>query len=583
MLIASKIKNPYFLVSNLALCIFLSSCASGSVSQAEIAFLSTPPTSASEGVLYTYSVIVTASEGRNVSLTLSSAPENATLSGSVLSWTPTHQQARVSNEFVITARGPNAVSATQGFTLVPDGNIDGSQIVDFVFPDGSIQQVPDDLSQMSIAALVPTASGGYTRIPGTGDSQGKFVIPGVPAGPYLLQIGPFGSEYYWTSRSDLDMGYQTQTPVFNAQAQGTANYNIGLNFAIGANDIFEQDPGGFSLTSPVPLNGTTFSLSALGPLMTGNSLSLFVTHLLFNQVQGYNYYSVSEALGPIPPPAISNNVQNFTGMMQVPPAETIRGNIQGFTAYDSQMMPGGISQHLSGISFQFGAAYPNATAPSWERVDSDAPFSYGPLSPVVQTQNTCLVFPPTPCPTPGDVDLGDLSYADPFPGNYQRYVTVQRILTPPTTIANGDASFAANIFVETLMAPTASTPIHPMISPVTSVTLDGVSLSTAPTGVRLTPELAWQPPALGTASFYGVRIYSSQNVSGQAEIGLAASIQTNQTSITLPPGILAPGTSYFVFVSAYAGTVGDIESTPRRVAVPFGFADAVSPQFSTSN
>src|SRR5208337_4200958 len=84
--------------------IWLIGCgSSGSTSAAAPVFNSAPVTAAVEGNTYSYSLAATAPGGGTVSYALTAAPDGATLSGDTITWTPTAAEARVANNFTVTA------------------------------------------------------------------------------------------------------------------------------------------------------------------------------------------------------------------------------------------------------------------------------------------------------------------------------------------------------------------------------------------------------------------------------------------------------------------------------------------------
>ena len=148
-------------------------------------FTSTAPTSASEGQPYSYMIAASDPAGGTVSYQLTSGPTNASLTGNVLTWAPSHPQSRTSNGFTITATTSEQASATQMFAVTPNGNIDGVvNVIEYTSNGKAVTPVQVD----GVVAYVPTVSGSYTQIAGTG-GLGTFSVSGVPSGYFLLQVG----------------------------------------------------------------------------------------------------------------------------------------------------------------------------------------------------------------------------------------------------------------------------------------------------------------------------------------------------------------------------------------------------------
>src|SRR5262249_11555847 len=99
------------------LTVTLSGCGSGNSTNAinppsAPTFTSTPATSAAEGVPYTYQIKATSPDGGTITFSLTDAPPEASLSGNILTWTPTHSESRAANAFTIRATTPAGASAS---------------------------------------------------------------------------------------------------------------------------------------------------------------------------------------------------------------------------------------------------------------------------------------------------------------------------------------------------------------------------------------------------------------------------------------------------------------------------------------
>ena len=167
-----------------------------------IAFSSTPPSSASEGLTYNYIVTTNSSGQAPVTYQLAEGPSTATLLGDALTWIPSSSESRVQNRFSVIATSGNA-TAHQDWTLTPSGNVNGTAIVTYHTESGDTQQ-PEDLGQSPITAAVPDGKGGFTILTGAGSPNGTFAINGVPTGSYWLQTGP--QTFVWTDSSSIDVG-----------------------------------------------------------------------------------------------------------------------------------------------------------------------------------------------------------------------------------------------------------------------------------------------------------------------------------------------------------------------------------------
>jgi hypothetical protein len=118
-------------------------------------FTSAPVTTASEGTDYTYTVEAEDPAGTTVTYALTSAPAGATIEGNAITWIPTTEQARVVNTFSVKATTAAGGTATQTWSVTPNGVIYGSYIDKYWTADGNSTDVPNDMSWWYVAALVP--------------------------------------------------------------------------------------------------------------------------------------------------------------------------------------------------------------------------------------------------------------------------------------------------------------------------------------------------------------------------------------------------------------------------------------------
>jgi hypothetical protein len=191
---------------------------------------STPPSSAAEGQVYTYTIATTDPAGGTVSFQLTSGPTNASISGTVLTWTPSHAQSRIPNSFTITATTSEQANTTQTFTVNPNGNING--IIDIIDYSSNGKTVVPSTNNGGVVAFVPDGHGSYSQITGT-TSSGAFTIPNVPAGNVLIQLGVglFASTLLWTNASDVDFSYPLQRRMNWTNTQGPVKLDINFTMS----------------------------------------------------------------------------------------------------------------------------------------------------------------------------------------------------------------------------------------------------------------------------------------------------------------------------------------------------------------
>ena len=150
-------------------------------------FTSSPVTTATQDVAYSYQLAATDPAGGSVTFTLTTSPSGAALSGSTVSWTPTAAESRVSNSFSVTAKTASGGTAVQSWSVTPGGTITVNWVNTYWTADGA-SQVPEVSSGASnLSAMWTNPDGSITVQKGSWSSAGVFVIPNVPAGFYWLQ------------------------------------------------------------------------------------------------------------------------------------------------------------------------------------------------------------------------------------------------------------------------------------------------------------------------------------------------------------------------------------------------------------
>jgi hypothetical protein len=131
-------------------------------------------------------------------------------------------------------------------------------------------------------------------------------------------------------------------------------------------------------------------------------------------------------------------------------------------------------------------------------------------------------------------------------------------------------------------APTA--PVAPLISAVQNPTMNGDSLFTPATINSTTVNLSWSKPAIGNPFGYEVEIFRPTTLpNGAPTYSSLGTLGTAKTSLTVPPGIIAPGQSYVFVITALADGRANMETSPHRSGLPIANADAISAPLTISS
>jgi hypothetical protein len=568
-------------------------------------FSSAPVTVASEGTAYTYTLGATDPAGGTVSFALTSAPTGAQITGNIISWTPAASQSRVSNQFTVTANTSHGTSATQSWTVTPTGTVHVTWVDTYWDANGSstvIHQLPSGRSFSAVT--VPQSDGTYVVLPGTVDTNGVLNIPNVPAGYYWLRMLPRAN--YWTSSSTFDFG---STYIGSLNSLLVSPTQTSSSFQLSFTGL---DP--FAGTSFLEVRATPF-LDFVGMPLPGDTTccqtgywgivgNIDLTSIKIAYAMQYEQQSFGSISGIVLGPTLTINnlawtnsgTNIITGGLNPSPAKALPLSIQG-----------------SAWSPLFSHVAPTAVTPSttpFSLVTQPALTQNGPIAgqgtnftlfaPLPNPQTGFFAFfspvlngcttPPSALSAPPailtDQDLGTIQYGDPYPASWPRILSVCQKAPVQVAIPGTSQTQILSVTNGTTVAPTSG-PVAPIIGPVQNPKIDGADLFTAATVNSVSPTLSWSAPALGTPYGYNVQVLSPDSlipgVPGPGGLpvpigmwGPGPQLSTAKTTMTIPPGVLAPGGTYMFVITALADAQANMETAPHRTALPSGNADVLS-------
>lgn len=458
--------------------------------------------------------------------------------------------------------------------------VSGTKIDTFLSDTGETA-VAADLSKSTIVAWLPDGHGGYAMQPGRGSADGTFTVPNVAPGPYVLQVD---DTYLATHSHVIDLGAVELGRVDGVPAAMPMSYLLNLTglvpwqptdilevYSAGATQFgFDQDDG----TGTIFMTGVTtvshtetisgarnFLPNLLDPardvLYIGQIASRTVGPLLYQsfaklllpsgirQVDGQTT-TVSGMLTDVPMPQTFGADFRATAFAQAAQSINPRAIVFSNAGIDVNTRPGPSGYGLYGATMDLlFATFPMGAQPSDQRVSS----SFG---------------------TPAPADWGIFVDAE-------QAMTVQYTLpgaagpTPPGAISGV-------VRVDVDVATAQAQPLAPRLTPVSAPSIDGRSFFDDQS-VGPTPTLSWSLPSLGKPTDY--RIYFNPlvlNKNRQTRRGTTGvvTLLTSDTSITLPPGLLKPGSSYAIRVDAEI--VGGVSGArqPLRSDLPYAAASVLS-------
>jgi len=556
---------------------------------------------AEEGATYTYQVTASSPDKSAITFALSSGPVGATLAGSTIAWTPTHQESRVANAFTVTATTASGESATQTWSVTPNGNINITDVVTYWGASGSSSAnriwPPGALYP---AALVPQSDGSLTRLGGAMSADGSFSIPNVPAGYVWLQLGPSG--YFWIATSDFDFGEDVVgTPLtgLRSPATTTFNYSIsGLQPAQPGDYITIQTLADGLSQLPFPLflpNGATSvneSVPAPSFIDWSKVDTLFVSDYVMTSSGAFSGFTLGPTALLTGLTLTDGATNNITATLSPSPAATVPLSIQGtqWASVASGIAP---SNSAPSSSNYFLYAQPYLTDRLGARffISANGP-GFSMLRPAPPTSTFISVsgssscgssvipagLPLLPNPLPPivtDVDYGVLSYGDPFPAAWERlfqYCQETQVTLPRPNSTVTDTFILADQQITAV--PTG--PVTPILGPVQNPTINGASIFQTATLNTTSVNLSWNAPAIGQPYGYYVEVFELGTLTngGTVEYIPVGQFGTAKTSIQVP--FLSAGNTYVFLITSETDGLANMEMNPLRRKAPNAEASVVS-------
>jgi hypothetical protein len=173
---------------------------------------------------------------------------------------------------------------------------------------------------------------------------------------------------------------------------------------------------------------------------------------------------------------------------------------------------------------------------------------------------------------------GQFDYGAPFPDDWDSMATF--IAWYPVSVRAEPDDLPLILFdtiwIRDLTERLDGARLEPRITAPRALSVGGRDAREPQRGVGRTPVIAWQPPALGSATGYRVTVVSLATGFGVTRELARAEIATALTSIRIPPGAVDPAAAAFaVQVTAVAGPA-DLARAPHRLSLPHAVASLTS-------
>ncbi len=185
-----------------------------------------------------------------------------------------------------------------------------------------------------------------------------------------------------------------------------------------------------------------------------------------------------------------------------------------------------------------------------------------------------------------DVTLA-LEYGNPYPALWGVVASVVHRYQVPVRLPPQGPSGTVGVSLkeQAELSVFASRPVEARLSPPTQLQVDGVNAQEERALGSLTPVFTWEPPTLGTADVYELRIFrlSAAPAGDVVKAETVATFLTAQRRVRVPPGVLQARQAYVVRIGAMRTPGMDLTRTPYRAdsLVDTSLAEALTSVLST--
>jgi hypothetical protein len=408
-------------------------------------------------------------------------------------------------------------------------NLSGRQVVTYVTELGEIR-APGDISQIQVLTY-SSSTGAFLDHPVIAGPAGSFTAPDVPAGTYYVRAsyledlaGRMHDEYAIATSTSIDLSYRLMR-------RPNVELSIGsrIDFTVTGLSSWEEDS---SLLWVAPNAGV--------PLFSVDQVQVGPTSTL---IRGLYYGNLIEAAQGDHATVLVSTRQLANGISAsrvtsraVLPSLTVRNGATTTVSASFEDVARSLTTTMSCHLSAFADALPRS--PRLGGLYSACDVASG-IAPILLSVSSTASSEIDGSFTYGNPLQGALAY-----GGYATYSTYALPGNPRAFLELGVASTAPLL--------TDRIDVRPIVGAVVSPTIDGQDATQDLSGIGSTPLLSWSAPVLGRATAYRVALYVAPppNVLGAPHA--IAFLNTTQTSVRVPPGLLRAGSRHVLIFRALA-------------------------------
>lgn len=445
---------------------------------------------------------------------------------------------------------------------------------------GSTQQAVD-LTPTTIEAIVPDGAGGFETIPATARrADGTYAIAGVPEGPHWVRLG---TRYVWTDQAFVDWSFDffgradvafpanPTRMVLNTGNLAPWQVTDALAWVVPQHGYSLAMP----LTDPAVLNAPRLGENALGAFTFELAPGGLFDGLLDAAKGDIAYVN---QLATLPAVQSYGPVRVLARSLVLPPTTTADGST---TTLNSGFLDIAANAKLK-LRWQRAtfARYADAVHPNALPASSFVAVSSFALPPALGTPSDAYSLLEFDTLGGTDIDFGTLRYGNPFPADWNRTIDTFVSFTKNYLAAGATVSeplqrgLSMSVLIDPASRDDANVTLVPAVTPPRHAQVNGKTLFANQLGVGTSPRVSWTAPEVGRAGRYFMRVFELLPDGTRSRFRSVASFTTADTSLTLPPGLLAAGHLY-VFTIAAMSTSAPV-TQPNRNSLPFAFATTMS-------